>query len=146
MVKLSSIPHEYYLGDLPGSLQYSKELREIIETNLEEDDDNCGYVFAEHSIENLTRVTPISHKKTEWSILLMMSKQGENDEIWLKAALLNKNTGKVALLTSTNDRINIERRGNRAVKTLEGNWVVGHYRMTAPIVFWRELKNRLLWF
>jgi hypothetical protein len=146
MVKLSSIPHEYYLGDLPGSLQYSKDVQDIIDTNLESDiDDTCGYVLCEQSHENLMKVTPITQQKTDWSILLMMRKEGENGEIWLKAALLNRNTGKVALLTSTNNRMNLEKRGHRPVKTIDGIWFVGHYRMSAPIVFWRELKNRLLY-
>ena len=142
-VKMSSIPHEYYLGDLPGRLQYCKEVHEIIDAELEEDDDNCGFSMCEHSIENLQKLTPISQTKTNWKILLMMQAE-KNDEIWMKAALLNQDTGRIALLTSTNDKSNIERRGNRAVKTVEGNWVVGHYRMSAPMCFWRELKNRLL--
>jgi hypothetical protein len=65
--------------------------------------------------------------------------------IWLKSALLNKNTGKVALLTSTNNKTNLERTNGRSVKTLDGEWVVGHYRMSAPVAFWRELQNRLLY-
>jgi hypothetical protein len=72
--------------------------------------------------------------------------RAENDsEIWLKAALLNKTTGKVALMSSANLRENIEKRNNRAIKTVDGNWFVGHYRMSAPVVFWSELKNRLLY-
>ncbi len=145
MVQLSSIPHEYYLGDLPGNLQYSKDVQEIIDTDLPDDQDNCGYVICEHSPENLSRVIPHTQRRTNWKILLMMRKEAEEGQVWLKAALLNKDTGKVALLTSTNDANNIERRGNRAIKSVEGNWAVGHYRMSAPILFWRELKNRLLY-
>jgi hypothetical protein len=74
----------------------------------------------------------------------MMKKEAEG-EIWLKAALLNKKTGKVALLTTTNDKSNLERRNHRAVKTITGKWFVGHYRMSAPVIFWKELKNRLLY-
>ena len=145
MVKLSSVPHEYYLGDLPGNLQYSKEIQEIIDTDLPDDEDTCGYVLCEHSEENLRRVRPHTQRRTNWKILLMMHSEREEGEVWLKAALLNKDTGKIALLTSTNDSNNIERRGNRPVKTVEGTWAVGQYRMSAPICFWRELKNRLLY-
>jgi hypothetical protein len=145
MVKLSSVPHEYYLGDLPGNLQYSKDIQEIIDTDLPDDEDTCGYVLCEHSEENLQRVRPVSQRKTNWKILLMMRSEREDGEVWLKAALLNKDTGKVALLTSTNDANNIERRGSRSVRTIDKTWAVGHYRMSAPIVFWRELKNRLLY-
>jgi hypothetical protein len=70
---------------------------------------------------------------------------GDEGEIWLKAALLNKETGKIALLTATNSKQNLERRRARSVKTVDGEWFVGHYRMGAPVVFWKELKNRLMY-
>lgn len=144
-VKSSSIPHEYYLGDLPGNLQYSKEIEDIINTELPADEEDCGYILCDHSLENLRRITPQTQKSVNWKILLMMKSEREDGEIWLKAALPNMESGKVALLTATNDRENIEKRGHRAIKTVDETWVVGHYRMSAPICFWRELKNRLLY-
>jgi hypothetical protein len=74
-----------------------------------------------------------------------MMKREDGHEIWLKAALMDMDTGKVALLTSTNAKENLERRNNRTIRTVDGTWFVGHYRMIAPMVFWRELKNRLLY-
>jgi hypothetical protein len=145
MYKVSSIPHEYYLGDLPGNLQYAKSSEEIINSKLEDDDNDCGYKMCEHSLENLNRVMPLSQKKNDWKILLMMQTEREGGEIWLKAALMNLQTGNVALLTSTNSENNLLKRGNRSVKTVDGNWFVGHYRMSAPMCFWRELKNRILY-
>ena len=146
MFKISSIPHEYYLGDLPGNLQYAKSSEEIINSHLVDDENDCGFQLCEQSLENLNRVLPLSQQKNEWKILLMMrSDERADGEIWLKAALLNKRTGNVALLTSTNAENNILRRGNRSVKTVDGNWYVGHYRMSAPICFWKELKNRLIY-
>lgn len=145
MFKVSSIPHEYYLGDLPGNLQYAKSSEEIINSHLEDDANDCGFQLCEHSLENLNRCLPLSQQKKEWKILLMMRREMEGGEIWLKTALLNKRTGNIALLTSTNAENNISRRGNRPVKTVDGNWYVGHYRMSAPVCFWRELKNRLVY-
>jgi hypothetical protein len=145
MFKVSTIPHEYYLGDLPGNLQYAKSCEEISNSHLEDDENDCGFQLCEHSMENLRRVMPLSQQKNEWKILLMMRAEREGGEIWLKTALLNKRTGNVALLTSTNAENNILRRGNRSVKTVDGNWYVGHYRMSAPVCFWKELKNRLLY-
>ena len=145
MFKVSSIPHEYYLCDLPGSLQYAKSSEEIINGELQDDDNDCDFQLCEHSIENLNRTLPLSQRKNEWKILLIMRREMEGGEIWLKTALLNKQTGNVALLTSTNSENNLLRRGNRSVKTVDGNWFVGHYRMSAPVCFWRELKNRLLY-
>lgn len=147
MLKLSSVTNEYYLGDLPGMLQYSKDVDEILAAELPDNQDTRRFTLCEHSLENLRRVTPLSQKDTKWKILLMMSSDihGDEGEIWLKAALLNKDTGKIALLTATNSKQNLERRGARSVKTVDGEWFVGHYRMGAPICFWRELKNRLLY-
>jgi hypothetical protein len=145
MLKISSIPNEYYCGDLPGNLQYKKDKDELINLATEGfDEETRGFKLCEHSIENLRRIVPQTQAKKKWKILLMMSRD-DGDEIWLKAALLNTDTGKIALLTSTNSRENLERRNNRAIKTVDGSWFVGHYRMSAPIVFWRELKNRLLY-
>jgi hypothetical protein len=145
MVQPSSIPNEYYLGNLPGTLQYSKEINDIIAAELPNDNEERGYRLCEHSLENLQRVTPTTQRNVNWQILLMMKSEIEDGEIWLKAALLNKDTGKVALLTASNNSENITRRGHRAIRTLDGTWAVGHYRMSAPICFWRELKNRLLY-
>jgi len=145
MIKASSIQNEYYFGDLPGSLQYKKTPQEIIDCELQNNDEDCGFTFCEHSAENLRRITPYTKRNEDWKIILMMQAEREGDEIWLKAALQDRKTGNVALLTSTNCKNNLERRGARAVKTVDGTWFVGHYRMAAPVIFWRELKNRLMY-
>ena len=144
MINPSSIPNEYYFGDLPGTLQYSKDPEELLALELPENDEDCGFRICEHSLENLQRIIPYTQRKVNWKILLMM--RADNDgETWLKAALQDKLTGKVALLTTTNNKENLERRGHRAIKTVDGTWFVGHYRLCAPVVFWRELKNRLMY-
>jgi hypothetical protein len=144
MIKASSVPNEYYLGDLPGTIQYSKDEQELINCELVDNELDCGYKFCEHSLENLRRVTPLTQSKKEFKIILMM-KAEVGTEIWIKTALLDKSTGKIALLTSTNSKQNLDRNGNRGVKTVDGSWFVGHYRMSAPVIFWKELKNRLLY-
>ena len=48
----SSIPHEYYLGDLPGTLQYNKSPSEILNISNITPDDTLGFVLDEHTIEN----------------------------------------------------------------------------------------------
>jgi hypothetical protein len=145
MLSESSIPHEYYLGDLPGMLQYKKEPEEIINCVIPNDLHDRSFQFCEHSEENLRRVLTLSQRNIRWKILLMMKADRGDGEIWLKAALENIETGKIALLTSSNKAENILKRGNRIAKTVDGEWFVGHYRMSAPIVFWRELKNRILY-
>ena len=140
MLRLSSIPNEYYLGDKPGTLQYSKECEEILRCICVDDRETLGFELCEHSLENLKRLTPnTKHGKQDWRIILIMKSERENGVVWLKAALQNKNTGKIALLTSTNSKENLK----RPIRTLDREWFVGHYRMSAPIVFWRELVNRI---
>ena len=145
LTKSRSIPHEYYFGDPPGRLQYKKEINELINLTIPDDiDEKYGFELCEHSAENLKHTIPHTQRNGDWKIILMMQKEVDGI-VWLKSALLNKNTGKIALLTSTNDKNNLERTNGRSVKTLDGVWVVGHYRMYAPVAFWRELQNRLLY-
>jgi len=145
MLKASSIAHEYYCGDLPGNLQYNKDPEELLALELPEDhEDPDGFRLCEHSMENLQRVTPYTRKNVNWKILLMMKvERDDGRKIILKAALQDRVTGKITLLTSTNDRAHLESNGHRAVKTVDGTWFVGHFRMCAPVVFWKELQNRL---
>lgn len=71
-------------------------------------------------------------------------KKKEGSEEWLKAALFDKKNSKIVLLTSTNDIQNLIKRGNRYVKTIDGKWYIGHYRMAAPYIFWQKLKDILI--
>ena len=145
-MNLSSIPNEYYVGDLPGTLQYAKDPEELLALILPDDAEDRGFKLCEHSLENLQRVTPCTQKTVHWKILLMMMRTEEDsNKFVLKAALQDRVTGKIALLTSTNDKAHLERSGHRTVKTVDGTWFVGHFRMCAPVLFWRELKNRLLY-
>ena len=140
MIKPSSIPNEYYFGDKPGTLQYKKKSDDLLSIELPENTEARGLYLCEHSLENLRRITPLAQKKTDFKILLMMSSE-KDGEIWLKAALQDRTTGNIALLTATNKKEILK----RPIKTLDGTWYVGHYRMSAPVVFWKELQNRLMY-
>jgi hypothetical protein len=149
-----TVDYEYFLGDRPGTIQYKMNIEDIINavTNAVTNDfykehdfkfDRRFYI-CEHSSENLRRVVPHTRKNIKWKILLMMKAECENGERWLKTALQNKETGEIALLTSTNKKENLTKDGHRPVKTEDEDWVVGHYRMSAPMIFWVELKNRII--
>ena len=140
MLKPSSIPNQYYFGDKPGTLQYKKTVEELLAFELLDNIENCGYSLCEHSLENLLRITPNTKKNINWKILLMMRSERSDGRISIKAALQDRITGNIALLTSTNKKECL----NRPIKTLDDTWFVGHYRMSAPIIFWKELKNRLI--
>ena len=147
-IKYSSIQNEYYLGDLPGTLQYTIDPNDILDIdNIErtpDDVDRCGFEFVEHSYEYYSAVIPNTTTgiNNEWNMFLLMKKEVYG-EIWLKAALRNKKTGKIALMTSTNNINNLLNHNHRAIKSLNDKWFIGHYRMSAPMFFWRELQNRL---
>jgi hypothetical protein len=140
MIKPSSIPNEYYFGDKPGTLQYRKKTDDLLNIEMPENTETRGWRLCEHSLENLRRITPHTQRNTCFKILLMMRME-EDGKIWLKAALQNRITGDIALLTASNKKENFE----RPIKTLDGTWYVGHYRMSAPVVFWKELQNRLMY-
>ena len=142
MLRMSSIPNEYYLGDLPGSLQYGKEPKEILDCLSCENTDNCAYVLCDDDeiAENYNRVIPNTRNGLYgvWKIIVLMKSEKDNT-VWLKAAMLNKNTNKIALMTSTNNSSKL----NRAINSLEEGWFIGHYRMSAPIIFWKSLIDKI---
>ena len=149
LIPSTTIANEYYLGDLPGTLQYSKDPNEIMNLDIEENNtdevrDNNGFVLTEHSTANLRRVVPDTvlgrEVKNNSRILLLMKREYPDGTIWLKVALQNKSTQQIALLTSTNNEAQL----SRSLKTEDPEWFVGHYRMCAPMAFWRELRNRLI--
>lgn len=142
----NSIKHgegsEYYLGDLPGNLQYKKTKEELTTIpNIGMEDSDCGFIQIPKSPELLKRFIPATKtgRDGDWELLVVFQRGGGATEIWMKAALLNKKDGCIALMTCTNNEDNILRRGNRAIKSLEEGWFVGHYRMGAPMIFWRAL-------
>jgi hypothetical protein len=138
MLSLSSIPSEYYFGDLPGTIQYNKSPQDILQLVLPDDPETRGYVLAEHSLEHKLSVTTNHIQKAgEWKLLLVMKSEMEG-HTWIKAALQHKD-GHIALMTATNGMEHLK----RPITTLREGWYVGHYRMCAPVCFWRELQNRL---
>jgi hypothetical protein len=58
MLKTSSIENEYYYGDLPGTLQYSKTKEELKNLELIPNDNNNGFYLVEHSEDNLKKCIP----------------------------------------------------------------------------------------
>lgn len=149
-LRANSIKHdggsEYYLGDLPGNLQYKKTITELTTIpNISHRDSDCGFIQIPKSPELLKRFVPATKtgKGGDWKLLVVFQRTMDS-EIWMKAALLNKKNGYIALMTCTNNKENIVRRGNRAIKSMDDEWHVGHYRMGAPMIFWRALAAELI--
>jgi hypothetical protein len=149
----SSIPGEFYLGDRPGTLQYEMDEDTIInavrEHNPNTDTWSQKYIHQfdyedldpdNDKINNLRRIMSANgkYKNEKWEIIFMReykSKNGDDKTIWLKGAMKNIKTGKIALMTSTNREDLL----NRPIKTHTPGWFVGHYRMAANMSFWEEL-------
>ena len=151
-VRLSTTPGEYFYDkdiygkkNMPGKLCYKADSVNFLILSVPENETDYGWTFCEHILENLRRVIPHTQSKQQWKIVLMIQRTTETGEIWLKAALQNRTTGKIALLTSTNKKETLTLLGNRAIQSMDGSWFVGHYRMAAPTMFWKELKNRLIY-
>jgi hypothetical protein len=151
MLKSSSILNEFYLGDKPGTLQYKKNPNEICEAvsllpeNQNEDEERrWETVYTCSDLENTsydtTKLLPNTKtaKKGNWVALFVQihSALGGN---WIKSALYNKENGRIALMTSCDKKDLFP----RAIHTKKANWFVGHYRMSAPLYFWRELSELL---
>lgn len=145
-LKPNSIKHEYYLGDLPGNLQYKKTKEELTTIpNILQEDSSCGYVQLPASGDLLKRFVPntATGKKGDWELLVVFTSPLDGQEVWQKAALRDKKTGLIALMTCTNKEENITGRGNRALKSMDADWHIGFYRMGAPMVFWRAVTAAL---
>jgi hypothetical protein len=146
MLRITTIPNEYYFGDLPGTLQYKVTKEELAELDLSIDDEETrGFRLDFHTEDNYRRLLPdtATGNANSWRILLVMRAERENGIICLKGALENKDTGEIALMTSTNSEEYLTSHGHRAIHSHDPKWFVGHYRMAAPMVFWRELVNRI---
>ena len=147
----SSIPGEFYLGDKPGTLQYSMDKDAILgavreyDTNSDTWSQKNIHQFVYEDLdpdnqENLNRIMPANgkYKKEKWEIIFIREykyKNGDDKTVWLKGAMKNTKTGKIALMTST-DHGDLM---NRPIKTKTPGWFVGHYRMSANMSFWEEL-------
>jgi hypothetical protein len=143
-LKPNSIPNEYYCGDLPGTLQYKKSLKALqrMNTNYALTPQDAEWTYELCGQENADRLLPHTQKKGDWRIVHVMKRVRPN-ETWLKGALINRQTGEIALMTSCSRRESIIEDGNRAMESHAEDWSIGHYRMGAPIVFWKSLQDVL---
>jgi hypothetical protein len=149
----SSTPGEYFYDknvygkrNPPGLLCYGADSVNFLIMDIPTDETDYGWKLCEHNLDNLRRVTTITAKgKQSRKILLMIQRITDTGEIWIKAALQDKNTGKIALITSTNKKETLTRSKHKAIRTLDAEWFVGQFRMAAPTMFWKELKHRIIY-
>ena len=135
----------------PGQLQYKITKECIINLNINNYKNSnvnykTNYELESHSKENLKRLIPNTKtgKKGNWKLLLVIKKYEKNNMQELKAALINTNTNEIALMSSLNKEYS-EIYKHRTVKSNDENWRICHAKMIAPLFFWEELKNRILY-
>ena len=132
----------------PGLMQYKIKKKDIISMIPNQNYNNNGWTFVSHSKENLQKLIPDTKtgKEAKWKLLLVIRRVGKdvkNSEC-LKGALLNKNTKEIALMSSLN-KIAADNYEYRLVKSLHKDYKICQSKMIAPLIFWDELKNRLLY-
>ena len=129
MLRETSIQNEYYFGDLPGTLQYKVTKDQLADLDLSIDnEETCGFRLDFHTEDNYRRLLPDTStgNANSWRILLVMRAERENNIICLKGALENKETGEIALMTTTNSEEYLTSRGHRAIRSHDPEWFVGH--------------------
>lgn len=93
-------------------------------------------------LPQLVPKTPTGGKPEDWNILVAWRTIREL-EIWIKAALFKTDAPDlIAVMTATNSKNNIINRGTRAIQSHADKWFIGHYRMSAPLVFWADLRTK----
>jgi hypothetical protein len=130
----------------PGMLTYKLEPEELktidtLPAQPLESDEAWTHAPVDDALK--LRLLPVTQNQAHWTLLFAMKRVDDNATVWLKGALINSKTGKIALLTSANTRAAILNNGNRAIKSHEGTYHVGQYTMLAPLSFWIELKSIL---
>lgn len=142
-----TVPGEYnFKGHISHVIQYKVSKDDIANMDVSnQDSDDRGFKLDFHTEENKRRLTPDTKcgNATNWRLILVMRSERENGEIWLKGALENQLTGEIALITSTNTESAVPSRGTTTPRSHEPGWFIGFYGMSAPMIFWRELVNRV---
>ena len=135
----------------PGQMQYKVKPNDIIAMlstyisyNISNEEKNWN--FCSHSSENLKKLTPNTYtgKSSNWKIILIIKRENNNGEVCYKGALQNKQTNEIALMTSINLKF-CKNYKYRTVDSLHHDYMICQCKMIAPFIFWKELKNRLLY-
>ena len=136
----------------PGTMQYklTKEIIISLTKNLpisQSEIDNPHWTFDRHTEENLRKLTPNTPtgRANEWKLLLVMkTTDNEHGYECMKGALINKTTNQIALMSCLN-KISSAVYKERVVRSMNPDYKICRSKMVAPLLFWHELKNRLLY-
>ena len=134
----------------PGTMQYKVSKDNIISLTKDHqisqnDLENTHWTLERHTKENLRKLTPNTKtgNANEWKLIMVM-RSHENGYECLKGALLNKDTNEIALMSCLN-KMSSAVYTKRMVKSMHPDYKICRCKMTAPLLFWHELKNRLIY-
>ena len=146
----TTVPHELsFCGDPRverGHIQMEIPVVEFLNgmANLPETENyKKGYKILPTTEENFKSVIPNTPKgkAADFRLVCMMQLKGKNEngepQIWRRAALINKKTGGLTFVGSTN------RPGPNYAKSHTEGWGILKSRVFAPVYFWKEVENRL---
>ncbi len=155
-----SAPGEFYVctsaatKGMAGQLQYKLNREQLTTTRIDHfnNSETLPLVSDEWTkvdpeeyhmiLPQLVPKTPTGGKPEHWNILIAW-RAIRGVEIWIKAALFKIDVPDlIAVMTTTNSKDNIEKHGNRAIQSHLDGWFIGHYRMSAPLVFWADLRAK----
>lgn len=131
----------------PGTMQYKINPQDIINMDIENLkktnlDYKRGCELENHTKENLLRLIPNTQtgNSVQWKLILVI-KEGNDDSICLKGALRNPITNEIAIMSSLNSYENYP---YKICNSKDPQYKICKSKMLAPLLFWDELKNRLL--
>jgi hypothetical protein len=131
----------------PGLMQYKINPQDIINMDIENLkktnlDYKRGCELENHTKENLMRLIPNTKtgNSVQWKLILVI-KEGNDDSICLKGALRNPITNEIAIMSSLNSYENYP---YKICNSRDPQYKICQAKMLAPLLFWDELKNRLL--
>ena len=114
--------------------------------NTECSDYSYGWAVDFHTKENALRLIPYTTTgrklKDKLKLLLVIKKTYEDGTICYKGALKNTETNEITLMSSVNN-IGVYDK-SKVMNSHDPDYKVCHCKMIAPLMFWDELKNRLI--
>jgi len=134
-----------------GRMQYKIHKNDIIHMDLTDIKSLCNdysnnRTLEQHTQQNLNRLIPNTTigRANKWKLILVIKEVNDNGGICLKGALENIITHEIALMSSLN-KISASEYTSRLCKSHDNDWKICNSKMIAPLLFWDELKNRLLY-
>ena len=133
----------------PGLMQYKINPQDIINMDIENFkktnlDYKRGCELENNTNENLLRLIPDTKtgNSVEWKLILVI-KEGNDEDICLKGALRNPITNEIAIMSSLSKKA-YENYPYKMCKSKDPEYKICKSKMLASLLFWDELKNRLL--